>query len=224
MSVESLPVGGTVYGVVVNDRVSAARLGAALEEAPYKGAPKAPAMYIKPANTLVGDGAEVRLPTGTGSVEIGATVGIVIGTPAARLTPDTALAAVAGYVLVADLSLPHASYYRPAIREKCFDGACPVGSSVLPAAAVGDLAAVTLRIFVDDVAVGERSLAGLVRDVPQLLADVTEFMTLRVGDVLLVGVEYQAPQAAAGSRVRLEADRLGRLAFTIAAPVGEERP
>lgn len=210
------PVRGTVYGVVLNDRASLAKLGAALDEVPYKGAPRAPAMYIKPANTLVGEGAVVRLPAGETAVEIGATVGIVIGTPAARLTFDTALATVAGYLLVADLSLPHASYYRPAIREKCFDGACPMAATVVPADVVGELAALVLTTFVDGKPMGERSLAGLVRNVPKLLADVTEFMTLSVGDMLLVGVEYQAPQAPVGSRVRVEAGMLGALEFSIA--------
>jgi len=226
------PVQGAVYGVVLNDRASLARLGAAVREAPYKGEPKAPVLYIKPANTLVGEGAEVRLPAGADRVEIGATVGIVIGAPAARLDAATALQAVAGYVLVADLSLPHASYYRPAIREKCFDGACPMAAAIVPAAparpaglAPAELYATTLRTFVDEAPAGERTLADLVRDVPRLLADVTEFMTLRVGDVLLLGVQYQAPQAGAGTRLRIEGGRLGSLSFAIApSPAREQRP
>ncbi|MBR0567070.1 fumarylacetoacetate hydrolase family protein [Azoarcus sp. L1K30] len=211
------PQVGTVYGVVLNDHRSLARFGDALEAPPYKGAPKAPAMYLKPANTIVADGATVRLPKGETAVEIGATVGIVIGRPAARLTADSALAAVAGYVLVADLSLPHASYYRPAIREKCFDGACPVAARTVPAAEAGRLADLKLTISVDGVAVGTRTFTELVRDVPRLLADVTEFMTLSVGDVLLLGVEYQAPQARAGSSVHIEAGPLGTLGFNIQA-------
>ena len=128
--------------------------------------------------------------------------------------------AIAGYVVVADLSLPHASYYRPAIREKCFDGACPVGSRIVPATEVGDLAAVSLRTYVDGNLVATRSLADLVRDVPTLVADVSEFMTLRRGDTLLVGVTWQAAQARAGSRVRVEADRVGSVEFEIAAGEG----
>jgi len=212
----ALPVAGTVYGVVMNDRVSVARLGAAAVEAPYKGAPRAPVLYIKPANTLVGEGAAVRLPQGEARVEVAATVGIVIGAPAARRTPADALETVAGYLLVADLSLPHASYYRPAIREKCFDGACPVAVRVVPVAEAGTLAHLTLHTTFDGLPVAERTLADLIREVPQLLADVTEFMTLQTGDVLLVGVEYQSPQAAPGTRVRIAGGALGALEFSIA--------
>lgn len=216
MTSNTLPVSGTVYGVVMNDRVSMERLGAAASEAPYKGAPKAPVLYIKPANTLVGEGTAVRLPQGEARVEVAATVGIVFGAPAARRTPADALETVAGYLLVADLSLPHASYYRPAIREKCFDGACPVGARVVPVADAGTLARLTLHTIFDGLPVAERTLADLVRDVPQLIADVSEFMTLQTGDVLLVGVEYQSPQAAPGTRVRIDGGALGALAFSIA--------
>lgn len=219
MSMAAPPLSGTVYGVVMNDTVSLARLGAAAEEAPYKGAPKAPVLYIKPANTLARDGALVRLPAGETAAEVAACVGIVIGAPAARLRVEGALSVVAGYVLAADLSLPHASYYRPAIREKCFDGALPLAAGVVPAGTVGDPAALVLKTFIDDAPAGERRLADLVRDVPRLLADVSEFMTLRTGDILLTGVEYLSPKAGAGQRVRIEGGVLGALGFTLASEV-----
>jgi 5-oxopent-3-ene-1,2,5-tricarboxylate decarboxylase/2-hydroxyhepta-2,4-diene-1,7-dioate isomerase len=208
-------VSGTVYGVILNDHASLQKIGA-LDEAPYKGAPKAPVLYIKPANTRVGCGATVALPPAAKTLEVGATLGLVIGHAAARLTPATALAAVCGVVLAADLSLPHASYYRPAIREKCFDGSLPIGS-VIP---LGDLSQLVLTTEIDGQIVDQRSLADLIRDPAQLLVEVTDFMTLAQGDVLLVGVRYQAPQAGAGSCVRISAEGLGSLQFSIAAEPG----
>ena len=207
-------VRGTAYGVILNDAVSVQKIGS-LEEAPYKGAPKAPVLYIKPANTRTGCGATVDLPQGAHSVEVAATVGLVIGQAAARVTAADALGHVSGLVLAADLSLPHASYYRPAIKEKCFDGALPL-SSVKP---LTDIAGLTLVTEIDGEVVDRRPLNDLVRPPAQLLADVSEWMTLNAGDVLLVGVRYQAPQAKAGSAVRLSAEGLGSLNFTIAQGV-----
>ncbi|HJW25947.1 MAG TPA: fumarylacetoacetate hydrolase family protein [Rhodocyclaceae bacterium] len=205
-------ISGTVYGVVLNDRASLQKIGS-LEGAPYKGAPKAPALYIKPANTRTGRGAVVRLPSQEESVEVGATVGLILGRAAGRLEREHALDAVAGLVLAADLSLPHASYYRPAIREKCFDGSLPLGT-VQP---LVPLDTIVLTTVIDGELAEERSLADLVRDPARLLADVTEFMTLAAGDVLLVGVTYQAPRARPGSRVTISATGLGSLDFSIAA-------
>ncbi len=205
-------VSGTVYGVVLNDHASLRKIGSeVLAGAPYKGAPKAPAMYIKPANTRVACGSAVELPAGASAVEVGASVGLLMGRAAGRLSRAEALDAVAGIVLAADLSLPHASYYRPAIREKCFDASLPIGS-VKP---LVDLAGLVIVTEIDGEVVDERSLADLVRDPVQLLVDVTEFMTLAEGDLLLVGVAYMAPQAIAGSQVRISAAGLGSLQFSI---------
>lgn len=210
-------VSGTVYGVILNDTVSVQKIGS-LEEAPYKGAPKAPVLYLKPANTRVACGSVVSLPAGAQSVEVAATVGLVIGRAAGRLSAGNALESVAGIVLAADLSLPHASYYRPAIREKCFDGALPI-SSVKPLAALSNIAGLTLTTEIDGEVVDTRSLNDLIRSPAKLLADVSEWMTLGQGDVLLVGVRYLAPQAKSGSAVRIGAEGLGSLNFTIAEGV-----
>ena len=207
-------ISGRVYGVILNDRDSLARIASALPEAPYKGAPKAPVLYIKPANTLTGNGATVNLPTAATHLEIGATIGIVIGNPAARVTPEQAAAHIAGYVIVADLSLPHSSYYRPAIREKCFDDACVIGSHL--AAADTDPSALEIVTLVNGREVSRRALRDLVRDVPALLTDVTEFMTLSRGDVLLTGITWQAPQAGPGDSISIRVDGIGELNFSLA--------
>jgi 5-oxopent-3-ene-1,2,5-tricarboxylate decarboxylase/2-hydroxyhepta-2,4-diene-1,7-dioate isomerase len=207
-------VNGTVFGVILNDTVSVQKIGS-LEEAPYKGAPKAPVLYLKPANTRASCGATVSLPAGADSVEVAATIGLVMGRAAGRLAAGNALESVAGIVLAADLSLPHTSYYRPAIREKCFDGSLPM-TSVKPLA---DLAGLTLTTEIDGKVVDTRSLNDLIRSPAKLLADVTEWMTLSQGEVLLVGVRYMAPQAKSGSTVRISAEGLGSLNFTIAEGV-----
>lgn len=214
------PIRGTIYGVVLNDRGSVERLAAELNEAPYKAPPKAPILYIKPANTLSPDGARVALPQGASQVEIGATVGVVIGQPASRLGLENALAAVQGYVAVADLSLPHSSYYRPAIREKCFDGSCVFAGEIAAAGGVQDARALQIHTFVNGKQVGQWGLDELVRSVPELLRDVSEFMTLNPGDVLLVGVKWQAPTAAPGDTVKISVAGVGQLEFSIHSEAG----
>lgn len=200
-----------VYGVILNDRPSLDALRETLEQPPYKGAPKAPVLYLKPANTHATPGARIAVP---GTVEIGATLGMVAGPAgAARLVEGDALGALAGLCLVADLSIPHASVYRPAIREKCWDGSCPIG----PLGPVRQ--ELEIRTFVDGRLVHAWSLSRLVRPLPRLLADVTEFMTLRPGDMLLAGFPTDIAQAGPGAHVAIEADGLGRLDFTLTGDV-----
>lgn len=207
--------GAAVYGVVLNDRRSLDKLGSSIDQAPYGAAPEAPVLYLKPENTWARSGAQIVLPQGASELEIGATIGLVLGEDAARLDEAHAASAIAHVLLAADLSVPHASYYRPAIAQKCFDGALPMVAldfHVQNAAAYAEL---SLSTFVNGEPVAQHSLGDLIRTVPQLLAAVTEFMTLRAGDVLLVGVEYEAVRAPAGASVLIEAQGHGALEFKL---------
>lgn len=204
---------GTVYGTLLNDAAEVERLSPSFDAAPYKAPPKAPILYIKPRNTHARDGAVVRVPADPGVVRIDATIGVVIGRDATRVSEGDALAHVAGYAIVSDVTLPHDSYYRPAIRQRCRDGFCPM-SDVL--ATTFDVAQAEIVVSVDGVEVHRRRLANLVRPLPRLLADVTDFMTLSAGDVLLVGPPDQAPLAKPGCTVRIEVPGLGALTHTVA--------
>jgi 5-oxopent-3-ene-1,2,5-tricarboxylate decarboxylase / 2-hydroxyhepta-2,4-diene-1,7-dioate isomerase len=210
---------GMVYGVILNDRPSLERLGVALTAPPYAAPPKAPILYIKPYNTHAASGTTVRIPRGADRLELGATLGLVLGHDATGLAEATALDAVAGLRPALDVSLPNPVVYRPPVRERCFDGSCPMGP-VVPRAHVGDLAGLTLRTLVNGVVVAERGLSDLVRSAARLLADVTDFMTLRAGDTLTLGIALNGPQAGPGDRVALEIDGFDRLEITIegAAP------
>lgn len=209
------PLTGLIYGVVLNDRTSVERLTGALDKPPYKAPPRAPVLYIKPYNTHMGHQGRVRLPTGEEQVEVAATLGVVMGADASRVTPERALDYVCGYTVVADLSLPHSSYFRPAIREKCFDGACPIGPWVLPREALSAPETAQISTYSQGQLLEHHTLENLVRPIPQLVADVTEFMTLKAGDVLLCGVRYGAPVVTADSDVEVEIEGLGRLSFRV---------
>jgi len=202
---------GTVYGVLLNYRGALAALGDAVSKPPYKAPPKAPVLYIKPANTRSGHGAPIPVPDDAPELEMGASLAVVIGRTACRVAPECALDHVAGYAIANDVSVPHESYYRPSIRFKCRDGFCPVGPSPTDRARVANPDALRIRVFVDGVLKQENSTANAIRPVARLIAEITDFMTLSPGDILLTGVPEHAPRARAGQRVAIEIDGLGRL-------------
>lgn len=202
--------GGTVYGTLLNYRGALAALGDAVNEPPYKAPPKAPVLYIKPANTLSEPGAPIVVPHDAGSLEIGASLAVIIGRTACRIRPERALEHVAAYTIANDVSVPHESYYRPSIRFKCRDGFCPIGPPV-ERARVANPDALAVRVFVDGVLAQQNTTGNLIRPVAQLIAEITDFMTLSPGDILLTGVPEDAPRARVGQRVSIEIDGLGRL-------------
>ena len=208
---------GTVYGVLMNHRAALAALGDAAHQPPYKAPPKGPVLYLKPRNTLVAPGGAIRIDDPAGEIEIGAALGIVIGRAACNVGVGEAMDFVAGYVIVADCSLPHDSYFRPSIRFKARDGSCAVGPKVVARADIVDPDALGVRVLVDGRPVHAAGTGGTFRSVARLVADVSEFMTLAPGDLLLAGVAPGAPRVGAGAAVAIEIDGLGRLETRVVA-------
>jgi 5-oxopent-3-ene-1,2,5-tricarboxylate decarboxylase/2-hydroxyhepta-2,4-diene-1,7-dioate isomerase len=222
MDVPPYRLSGNVYGTLLNQRGALAALGAAASQSPYKTPPRAPVLYIKPRNTLNGPAGAVPVPADAPELEVGATLGVVIGRTACRVAAGEALDCVAGYTIVNDVSVPHVSFYRPSIRLKARDGFCCIGPEVVARARIADPDALGIRVYVDGQLAQSGSTRDLVRPVRQLIADVTEFMTLAAGDVLLVGVPPGAPRVRAGQGVAIEIDGIGRLEnrFVAEAPSG----
>ena len=218
---------GTVYGTLLNHRDALVALGEQVHAAPYKAPPKAPVLYIKPRNTWAQPGSAVVVPTDAPELEMGATLGLVIGRTACRLNAAEALSFVAGYVVMNDISVPHAAVYRPSMRFKCRDGFCPMGD-VVPACANINPDALAISVAIDGTVVHRSSTAGLIRPVAQLLADVTEFMTLHPGDVLTLGCDIAAdgkrPLAKVGDVIEISAPGLPGLGTLTNTLVAEERP
>ena len=210
---------GTVYGTLLNHRSAVASLGEAAGAAPYNAPPRAPVLYVKPRNTLAANGDAVIIPDGIEELESAACLGLVIGKTACRVPRASALEHVAGYTLVNDVSVPHAMFYRPSIRYKARDGFCPLGPTVVRRSAIGNPDNLVLRTFVDGRLVLEANTADLVRPVAQLLAEVTEFMTLSPGDVLAVGAAATVPRVRAGQTVGITVEDVGTLSNPfVAAP------
>lgn len=205
---------GTVLVALLNHPGQLLALGEAVHAAPYKAPPQAPVLGVKPRNTWAGDGARIAVPAE--GVVLAASLGLVIGRSACAVRPAEALAHVAGYLVAVDLHLPMpgaAAHYRPAIRQRARDGFCPLGPAVVPAAQVADPDALALQVWVDGALAHAGSTAGRTRGAAQLVADVSAFMTLQPGDVLLLGCGPDMPRAHAGQQVVVDIASVGRLGF-----------
>jgi 5-oxopent-3-ene-1,2,5-tricarboxylate decarboxylase/2-hydroxyhepta-2,4-diene-1,7-dioate isomerase len=123
------------------------------------------------------------------------------------------LAHVAGYLVANDLCLPMDApnrHYRPAVRQMARDGFCPLGP-VVPVAAVADPDTLAVTLHVDGRLAWQGHTGGRVRGVAQLLADVSDFMTLQPGDVLLLGISADAPVALPGQALAVHIAGVGSL-------------
>lgn len=206
---------GTVIGAALNHRDELAGLADAVHAAPYQAPPQRPVLYLKPANTQCAHGSEIVLDPDVAEVAVTACLAIAIGAPVSRATPEQASAAMLGYTLAADLSVPHASFYRPAIRQKCRDGFCPLGPWIIPAGHDGVADDLELMLAINGREALRTRTGNLVRSAATLLADISQFMTFVPGDVLLVGASQGVSRAGRGDRIEISTASVGTLAFSL---------
>ncbi len=198
---------GTVYGTLLNFRAELEELTPQMSQPPYKTPPKAPVLYVKTANTWSAHGAAIEIPARVPQVEIGASIAMVMGEAGQ----------IVAYVLMNDLSVPHASFFRPPVKFKCLDGFLGIGERLLPASEAVHPSSFMLEVRIDGELKQTVHFKHLVRDAARLLADVGEFMTLGVGDVLMLGCDAGRPRAKVGERIDITAPGFGTLSNTLVA-------
>jgi 2-keto-4-pentenoate hydratase/2-oxohepta-3-ene-1,7-dioic acid hydratase in catechol pathway len=183
--------------------------------------------FIKPSRTVVGDKAIVHV--NSNKLDWEAELAVVIGRTARDVSIADALAYVGAYTIANDLSArdlsrrAHIADTSPFkfdwVGQKCFDGSCPLGPWLLPAAAVPDPQNLGIRLWVNDVLRQNSNTAMMIFNIAEQLSHLSSRLTLHPGDVILtgtpmgVGAETQE-FLKAGDVMRVEIDGLGTLTTT----------
>lgn len=208
---------GTLFGIALNYQGLLRSRLEEFQQPPYQKPPVKPVLFIKTANTRNGHDQPVVFPAGVERLQPGPAMGVVIGKDASRVSEADAMNHVAGYCIVNEFSLPEDSYYRPAVKAKCRDGFCPIGPELVPASQIANPNALGIRLLVNGELRQQNNTANWVRNIPQLIAELSEFMTLHQGDVLITGTPEGRVDVQPGDIVAVEIDGLGRLTNTVVA-------
>jgi 2-keto-4-pentenoate hydratase/2-oxohepta-3-ene-1,7-dioic acid hydratase in catechol pathway len=150
--------------------------------------PARPLLFAKWQSSLLGSGDPIVLPRVSREVDYEAELGVVIGARARRLSVDDALDAVAGYVCVNDVTARDAQFSDGQwTRAKSFDTFCPVGPELVPAARVADPQSLGIRCLVNGEVLQDSTTAHMAFSVAEILAFVSEAITLEPGDLIATG-------------------------------------
>jgi len=210
-----VPTRGTVFSVLLNHAGTMAAIGKARDEAP-----KSPMLYVKPANTWIGYGAPIPLAAGVEGVEVGASLAVVIGATTSRIESGRADDCILGYTIGNDIGEPQTALAMPTLRQRCRDGYCAMGPWIVARHEMPPIDRLRIRVLINEVLVSANPLCDLVLSPRQLVAEVSSFITLCAGDVLLIGIAQDALVARLGDRVRIEVDGIGALENPVAAEDG----
>ncbi|WP_435738510.1 fumarylacetoacetate hydrolase family protein [Cellulosimicrobium sp. PMB13] len=188
--------------------------------------PSTPIVFLKHPNTVVGPDDIVPIPPGSEKTDWEVELGVVIGRTASYLaSPDEALAHVAGYTVVDDVS-ERAWQMEESLGQwskgKCGPGFAPTGPALRPADEL-DASDLRLRSWVNGEPRQDSSTADMIFDVPYLVWHLSQYMTLEPGDLVCtgtpegVGFSGRFPYLRDGDVVEIDIEGIGRQRHVFAA-------
>ena len=150
--------------------------------------PQFPTLFAKFAQTLMGSHDDLVLPAVSERVDWEVELGVVIGRPLYRASPDEAAAAIAGYTVTNDVSMR--DWQRRTLQwlaGKMFERSTPVGPYLVTGDEVGDAADLEVRCEVDGTVMQQSRTSDLLFSPTEIAAYASQAITLLPGDLLLTG-------------------------------------
>ncbi len=189
---------GKIIAVHLNYRSRAAQRGRT---------PATPSYFLKPASSLAGTGDTLERPAGTELLAFEGEIALVIGEPARRVSPEAGWQHVASVTAANDFGVYdlRAADKGSNVRSKGGDGFTPLGPEFIAAASV-DPSALRVRTWVNGTLVQDDTSDTLLFPFGQLIADLSQLMTLERGDVILTGTPAGSSVVVPGDVVEVEVD------------------
>jgi len=184
--------------------------------------PETPTVFGKFSNALAAPDATVGLPRASEKVDYEAEVCVVVGRRMREVAPDEALAGVAGYTLLNDLSARDLQLATSQwMAGKTFDGAAPCGPALVTADEVQH-DTIEFALTLNGETMQSSATSDLIFGVPEVVAHLSNLMTLEPGDLIATGTPAGVGIARKpsvwlqpGDVVEISSPQLGLLRTTI---------
>jgi 2-keto-4-pentenoate hydratase/2-oxohepta-3-ene-1,7-dioic acid hydratase in catechol pathway len=164
--------------------------------------PTEPLIFLKPPSSVIRDGEPIVLPPQSSQVEHEGEIGVIIGRRLSRVDNKEAQEAIQSILAVNDVTARDLQRSDSQwTRAKGFDTFCPMGDPANPPA---DLASLTVVTRVNGAERQRGSAADMVFSIPDVLAYISNIMTLEPGDLVLTGSPAGVGKLLPGDEVEVE--------------------
>jgi acylpyruvate hydrolase len=150
--------------------------------------PDYPTLFAKFADTLLGPGDDLVIPSVSERVDWEVELGVIIGQPVYRATPEQARSAIAGYTVVNDVSMR--DWQRRTLQwlqGKMFERSTPAGPYLVTPDEVDDAADLEVICEVDQDVMQQSRTSDLLFDPAEIISYASQAITLRPGDLIATG-------------------------------------
>lgn len=180
--------------------------------------PDEPILFFKATSSIVGPNDDLVIPKNSKKTDWEVELGVIIGKKASYLTEDEAMDYVAGYCVHNDYSEREFQLERGGqwVKGKSCDTFAPLGPYLATKDEIDDINDLRLWLKVNGELKQDGSTNKLIFDIPYLVSYISQFMTLRAGDIIStgtpagVGLGFNPPQyLKPGDEVELGIEGLG---------------
>ena len=151
--------------------------------------PSEPILFLKPTSAIVGPDDDVEIPDGAEKTDWEVELGVVVGKPGKCVSLEAAMHHVAGYCVVNDVSERAYQMERGGQWDKgkgC-DTFAPIGPWLVTQDEIPNPQSLDLWLEVDGHRFQNGNTGNMVFGVAELVSYVSQFMSLRSGDVIATG-------------------------------------
>lgn len=153
-----------------------------------KPQPERPMLFAKFSNTIAGPHDDVEIPASTAELDFEGELAVVIGRKARRVSREDALQHVFGYMVLQDVSARDLQRTDGQwVRAKSQDGFAPCGPCIVTADEIADPQAIAIRTLLNGAVMQDSSTSNMIFPVDELIAYVSEALTLLPGDIISTG-------------------------------------
>lgn len=182
-----------------------------------KEIPDRPLLFLKTPNTVTSHGEPVELLPGKERIDHEAELGVVISDRCRNVAAENAESVVAGFTCVNDLSNRDDQVVEQNwVRGKAFDDACPLGPVLATPEEVPPDATVECRVNGETRQSSSRE--EFIFPVPELIEEITTYLTLEPGDVVSTGTPAGVGPLSDGDTVEVSVEGVGTLRNGFHAP------
>jgi 2-keto-4-pentenoate hydratase/2-oxohepta-3-ene-1,7-dioic acid hydratase in catechol pathway len=168
-----------------------------------------PLLFLKPNTAVIGPDDPIVLPDYSSQVQLEAELAVVIGRVAKDVSPEGAMAFVAGYTCANDVTARDSQRQENQwFRAKAFDTSLPLGPWIETELDPSDLA---IRSRVNGETRQDARTSDMLWDVPSIVSMASGIVTLLPGDVILTGTPAGISDILHGDRVEVEIEGIGVL-------------
>lgn len=150
--------------------------------------PETPILFSKPPTATIGHEANIIIPDGASKIDYEVELGVVIGKGGRNIPVNTALDHVGGYTVFNDVSARDYQFRDGQwFRGKSFDTFAPMGPCLTLPDQIQDPQDLRMQLRLNGKTRQNSSTANMVFSVAELIADISQVMTLEPGDVIATG-------------------------------------